>query len=314
MVRKILLVWSWIIFSSLPFLVLAQTAQLLPEPTTIYTCGENFQPSDLAFDKDGVLYVVNAPQNAPQRDTLPILYSFTNSTCVSVPLDSDANLNTITTNPEGEICVPYRAVNHSGVREQLGCWNGKKWHHRNIFDNFTFSSGLSFFSQDMWLAHSRFYDYPSSGPESGGISYFKNGKLVGTWWRTSDITIRQPSFVVATLNKAIFTEVNYSVKDDFSMVRLNGSVVEIDSEGANRVLNDDFEAPTGIALIEESLWVVDYERGVLYRLDMNGKVTATYAGLQGPTGIKQAPNGDLCIAEMRGARISCYSLTSLGIK
>jgi hypothetical protein len=62
------------------------------------------------------------------------------------------------------------------------------------------------------------------------------------------------------------------------------------------------------------LYVADYKLGQLRELSLEGEIRKIFTGLQGPMGITQAPNGDLCIAEMRGGRISCYSLASLGLE
>jgi hypothetical protein len=283
--------------------------QPMPEPTTIYTCGENFQPSDLAFDKQNILYVVESSQDTTQ----PYIYYFQDSSCLSMGLRSDIDPTYITANPDGNICITDKEIKRRRTREVLSCWNGKKWNRQNILDDFIFSNDLAFSSHHMWLAHSRSFNYPSPGLESGGISYFKNGKLVAIWMRPTDMIARQPNFVVATTDKAIFTELNSRKESDFSISHRGGSIVEIDTEGASRILNDDFDTPTGITLIEGFLWVADYATGELYQLDINGNTKAIYQGLQGPMGITQAPNGDLCIAEMIGARVSCYSLASLGL-
>jgi hypothetical protein len=300
---------AFIVFCTITvdYLAVAQDIQPqpMPEPITIYTCGDNFQPNDFTFDKQGFLYVADRSQDTTQ----PYIYYFQDSSCHSMGLSSDFDPTYIATNAEGSICITY-----GGTSERLGCWDSRKWHHQNILDNFTFSSGLSFYTQDMWLAHSRFYDYSSVGLESGGLSYFKDKKLVLTWMRPTDTIARQPNFVIAIEGKAIFTELNYTLRSDFSISRVGGSIVEIDAEGASRILNDDFDTPTGITLIQGSLWVADYATGELYQLNTNGYTKAVYQGLQGPMGITKAPNGDLCIAEMTGARISCYSLASLGLE
>jgi hypothetical protein len=283
--------------------------QLIPESVITHTCGDNFQPSDLAFDREGVLYVMETQR---PNESLQI-YNLSNLTCIPVPLNFEPESNVIATDSKGNICVPYIKVGW-GADGKLACWNGRRWRHRSVLDHFAFSFGLGFSSEDMWLVHSRLFDLISVGLESGGISYFKNGKLVATWMRPTDTIARQPNFVFALANKAIFTELNSKQEGISSVVHLNGSVVEIDANGETKVLNDAFDVPTGIAVVDDFIWVVDYSRGELYQLNMNGQVLAVFQGLAGPMGIKQAPNGDLCIAEMLGGRISCYSLASLGLE
>jgi hypothetical protein len=283
--------------------------QPMPESVVTHICGDDFQPSDLTFDRQGVLYAIEA-----QRTNKPLeIYNLSNTTCIPVPLNFEPESSAIATDSEGNICVPYLEVGR-GPDGKLACWNGRRWKHSNILDHFAFSFSLSFSSETMWLAHSRFFDYASVGLESGGISFFRNGKYVATWMRPTDTISRQPNFVVATTNKAIFTENNYKQESISSVAHLNGSVVEIDTNGETKVLNDDFDVPTGIALVNDFIVVADYARGELYQLDLNGNTKAVYTGLQGPMGIAQAPNGDLCIAEMLGGRISCYSLASLGLE
>jgi hypothetical protein len=72
--------------------------------------------------------------------------------------------------------------------------------------------------------------------------------------------------------------------------------------------------PSGVLAVGDNIWVADYADGTLRYLSVEGEVLKFYTGLQGPMGITQAPNGDLCIAEMLGGRISCYSLESLELE
>lgn len=303
-----------LIFIAIFYLVSAQDIQPqpMPEPTTVYTCGEDFQPVDLAFDKKDVLYVIEAPQH----DTKPAVYNFLNSNCSTIPLASDYSLNTIATNTEGAVCIPYQVYKRGGeypASSVVSCWNDKDWIQQSKLSKYAPPLGLAFSSQKMWLTHNPVWGKPnpSLGKESGGISYFKDGELISTWLRTTFTVAHQPTFVVATGDKAIFSELNFG--GDYTMPLIGGSVTEIDSDGVIKVLKDDFELPTGITIIDDFLWVADYVKGELYHLGMNGNTKAIYQGLQGPMGITQAPNGDICVAEMRGARISCYSLASLSL-
>jgi hypothetical protein len=72
--------------------------------------------------------------------------------------------------------------------------------------------------------------------------------------------------------------------------------------------------PTGIWSNEQVLLVSDFNLGQLRIYTLNKELKQIYTGLQGPMGITQAPNSDLCIAEMLGGLISCYSLASLGLE
>jgi hypothetical protein len=90
-----------VICSTLTLLITFVSAQSdmqpMPEPTVVYTCGDNFQPSDLAFDGQGVLYAMEA-----QRPNKPLeIYNFSNTTCLPVPLNFEPESSAIATDSEG---------------------------------------------------------------------------------------------------------------------------------------------------------------------------------------------------------------------
>jgi hypothetical protein len=74
----------------------------IPEPVIIHICGDDFHPSDFAFDHQGVLYAIEV-----QRPNKPLeIYTFSNITCTPVPLDFEPESNVIATDSKGDICVP----------------------------------------------------------------------------------------------------------------------------------------------------------------------------------------------------------------
>ncbi len=68
--------------------------------------------------------------------------------------------------------------------------------------------------------------------------------------------------------------------------------------------------PSGI-LGGDTTWLADHRRGELLEISLQGKVLHTFKGLEGPMGMAKAPNGDICVAEMLGGRIRCFSLVVL---
>lgn len=68
---------------------------------------------------------------------------------------------------------------------------------------------------------------------------------------------------------------------------------------------------SGIIALEKTFFVADFYAGELLEINNQGRILHRFGGLEGPMGMAQAPDGDLCVAEMLGGRIRCFSLQTL---
>jgi hypothetical protein len=98
----------------------------MPEPTAIYTCGENYQPVDLAFDGQGKLYSSDAqllswlsdyatvigfkPGEKPYPPDIRLknhLYQHDSESACSTMFEANSGIFGLTEGPEGEVCFSY---------------------------------------------------------------------------------------------------------------------------------------------------------------------------------------------------------------
>jgi hypothetical protein len=322
-------------------------SQPLPEPEIIYTCGENYQPVALVFDGEGNLYSTDAQllswmseyalatdYQIESNGKVPSSYVYENTSrnACNVVREALWGIYGITTRPNGAICftLGQGAINLLANDNErfLECFIKGKAEKKYslkplpyINSPFLLESDLSSCGNDIC-----FISVQSNPADSSGM--LTRVSLTDTELRVeSETTIPFiPKFIYVSKSEDVFlsvfpNSVSGLVLPDGDRVMLptvlktkmgsvSSQITTFSYVNADPLLN----FPTGIWSNEQVLLVSDFSLGQLRIYTLNKELKQIYTGLQGPMGIAQAPNGDLCIAEMRGARISCYSLASLGLE
>jgi hypothetical protein len=310
---------------------LAQNSQpqKLPEPKTIYTCGEHYQPVDLLF-VDNTLYSTDAQllrkeggQNIYDLETLRpeeqhsrrgFVYKHDDECKAIGEFDRPFGIAILY---EDSLCVTHQ--------EPL----------EGVF-GLPYEPALSCFYKGVWQEMFRGYNDLNLG--ANDLVKFDSGVLVatlddigipsivGVLRYLEDVPLAQSGaseffqFLDVTSDDEILAT---SVYQESNLIK-SGSIIKftIDKQslkqrnmlGEIATISSNLPFPTGIKALGNSVLVVDYKLGELHYLSQDGQTFHVFTGLQGPMGITQGPDGDICIAEMRGGRISCYSLASLGLE
>lgn len=80
-----------------------------------------------------------------------------------------------------------------------------------------------------------------------------------------------------------------------------GTVVRLSDR---TVLASGFSLPTGMAVVDGSLYVADYEAGTLHRVNADASRTLISDALSGPEGVTAEASGTLLVVEARAGRLS----------
>lgn len=306
-------------------LVLAQSdVQPMPEPTTVYTCGDDFQPVDLLFDSKGYLYstsphltemggIQSIPYTLefqPFNLALGSVYKHENDRC---EVFADKIFRPFGLSDFGEdLCFNYTKLNETNFAGHiLRCYDDGNYVEQPL-NSYSVMNDLLTSKQNTWVAFGGALDIESLF-----------GFLVNQHSRAIIQLPSVPHFIARLDNdKMLVSHFGYStialtpLSDKSTLVGAtsNGITIVNINDGSTKSFTQNMVMPSGVVAIEGKVWVADYREGSLRKLKNTGEVEVMYTGLQGPMGMEQAPNGDLCIAEMLGGRISCYSLASLGLE
>ncbi len=317
--------------------------QVMPEPTVVYTCGEDFQPVDIEFDSNGNLFITdrqflngynpwyNPDTTTPEQERINSVYRYQKDTSECQPLLRTTRLlSGLTTNSEGAVCFVqggfFEDLPHPYFRLRLGyTFDNEDIEHTElvcikdsvevtIYPRVSGIGDIVLVGNDIWATSVLFTPWQDLSLNSKltritkrKATYF--GHISGS-----------PSFLTRAEDSSFFTGSYPSTSDKTNPF---GNVTHLSSKGESLSsfgyifypkVNEFLIAPTGVKTIDKRLLIADYKLGQLHESTFEGKPKQIFTGLQGPMGITQTPNGDICIAEMRGARVSCYSLSSLGLE
>jgi hypothetical protein len=315
--------------------------QPIPEATSIYTCGESFQPVDIEFDSYGNLYSTdrqflngltpyNFGSDTQIQERINSVYIYLQERSICYPfLRTTRLLSGLTTNTKGEVCFiqggffednPYPYFRQSALlyideikHNELICV--KDTIEITLYPRVVGVGDIVFVGNDIWaisIGHSFSLDlslHSALTRITKRRASYEDSVIPGS-----------PSFLTRADDGSFFTS---SYPTHIPLERANGQVNHFSSKAKYLMLVDPYRLtedhqslniPTGIKTIDDHLLVADYKLGQLREYTFDGELKQIFEGLQGPMGITQAPNGDLCIAEMTGARVSCYSLTSLNLE
>ncbi len=319
---------------SLSTLMLAQTAQRLPEPTVVHSCGEDFQPIDFAFLGDGTLYstdnqllfaakdrygIYNVEGRVRAKSTGGFIFHHQDNACTEIEGDWRGPFG-ITTTPKGKVCFTHVLYPDSLV----SCWDesSRQWVETLRLDYSTQINGLIALSDtNFWLLYGGRHDQLVGIEIPGYLTGTSTKKLLGIWETRAlgvkesieipnypqFITEWQGDFYITTLVNDVYRVIGGKI----FVQRKNGTLEDF---GPNFIHEEGFAFPTGILAINGQLLVADYQLGELKVISLTGDVLRSFTGLRGPMSVKQAPNGDICVAEMLGGYISCYASASLGLE
>jgi hypothetical protein len=331
----------WVVCVSLTLLSTLAFAQDLqpepmPEPTAIYTCGENYQPVDLAFDGQGTLYSTDGQLlvgggfvqyiEGTNKGTQPsnYLYRHTDSGCQIIIETTSQNLFGMIETPSGDVCYHEGNYPIEPIKSQINCIDTAQKMTTILLPMPGLLTNLTFYDDGfigLYRLESITEEMPTLVTHFPHLQTHQDSVELGT--------INEPVNFIAVANDGTAF---MSLLPSFTSKRISSDGKEVTFPTIVKILDisqgvsisfdsflpfpqgSEFVFPSGIAIIDDSLFVADYKLGQLRELSLDGKIRQMFEGLEGPMGITQAPNGDFCVAEMTGARISCYSLASLGLE
>ncbi len=294
--------------STLPFFLLSFWA-LADESITTYTCGPDFQPTDIAFDENGVLYSTDGRwldiyEGGVRSftfisDTRPhFVYQHDADGCTPV-LEENADIFGITAFQDG-ICFTRAKIELMTSEVEIVCLNEDAFSTYNDTALPTgFLRGLTAQDDKLWLLSGVLTPIEQQG---GILLSFAKGKIV-----SQTRLALLPQFITVHEDGTLYLTL---LRTDDAGVR-SGKVAKVGPEHEVTELSPDFAFPTGILLVNDRLLVTDYRLGELQELSLDGELLGTYGGFEGPMGLAQAPNGDMCVAEMVARRIRCFPLELL---
>jgi hypothetical protein len=332
-------------------LVFAQDIQprAMPEPTRTYTCDETYHPTDMTFN-DETLYSVSTfnelllefPYGGPGSENLErnediepkpeaVLRHEDATTCIQVTSYLPSRPFSIVLTSNNALCTNYHGVGTTGAGGffpfvNINCFRNSQ-SALTLFENSVGNgNGLVATPEGLWIAH---WQSVSVGDGTSKIV----GRITLLSYQSLEDSFepdrpKQPKSV-KPVKEFLIDSVPYFIDANpqdntlfvttFTLPRnkeqYSEKLLRIDQDGNISTFKDGFQLPSGVLVLGNELWVADSATGELFRLALtDGSVLSHFTGLQGPMGIAQSPKGDLCIAEMRAARISCYSLASLGLE
>lgn len=307
----------------LTFLFLGFSSLL--QAQTVYTCGDDYRPIDLTFDAEGTLYSSSKEKNPIfniEEFSLPeevkvngSIYRHDATGCKAIAEDW-WNPYGLTTTAEGHICATHASKEKGRLLPEslLSCWNGKEWSIQEE-DFILLPRGLIASGTGFWIVG-----------EGASINENSLGDLAYLPFPSESTSnpLRKPdefpslNFITEFGSERLFiTAVIIHGVDSVVTSRLHVTtsitIITVEDKGLGMtfIAKDTFKYPTGILALENSLLVADFLNNSVSEISLEGEVLNTYPGFEGPMGIKQAPNGDICVAEYVAGHISCYTLEML---
>jgi hypothetical protein len=323
------------IFVLLLTVVCAQiNVQPIPEPTVAYTCGASYQPIDFTFANDGTLYstdnqllfswkgrygIYDIEGKTRAKADGGFVFHYKNNMCTEV-VGNWGGVFGITTTLEERICFTHVVFPDSFVT----CWNenSQAWQETIRLNYSTQINGLITLSDtNFWLLYGGRHDQNVPIEIPGYLINMSPKRFLGIFETKTLRVVKRidlpnyPQFVTEWQGDLYMTTL---VNDIYKVVggkifvkRKEGNLEDL---GPDFINEEGFAFPTGIVAVNGQLLVADYQLGELKVVSLTGNILRSLSGLRGPMSVKQAPSGDICIAEMLGGRISCYSLASLGLE
>lgn len=315
MLKIAVVLFAYVWFS----LSVTQAPTPLPEPTRVFTCEQpdrDYYPTDIAFGPDGTLYSSDA--QLPLRSSLyskpdldlpadylayGLVYTHREADCVAV-FGRDEKVDVFgLSEHEGSVCVAWRIDQNPTLFEQ----------------NEDLLARVSCITQDGRAE----LIYTSESPAAMLGDLDSSGESLWLSFRPMNFTMR-----VGTLGFVV------NVTED-QTIPIESIPVHFLAAGGERISslfplpeNDAFYTaasllidntpitldtvfPSGVLKLQDHILVGDYRTGYLHLLNKKGKPLALFTGLAGPMGMALSPEGEICIAEMLGDRVSCYDTETL---
>lgn len=279
-----------------------------------YQCGREYRPFDIAFAADGTLFSSDGPGNALYEHAPGCRQIVGIGT---VPGNRFLNVG-VTVDNRNRVCfavltyfTPYAVmqIRPSGAqanRPRIWCWTTTPaMHlHPNLEADWLrghYAFGMASFQGRSFLA---LWD-SSRHPVDGFIIAAARRRIVneialGPW---------APQFMHPISRNELFVTALTGVSpsnDPYDVIHPaeGGAVLHVRNSDVT-VIAADLQYPTGIVATDNHLYVADYLTGEIHVYTHSGDRLNSIDGFGGPMGMAQAPNGDICVAEMDGGQIRC---------
>ena len=283
----------------------AQEPTPLPEATRVFTCDQDrgYYPTDIVFAPDGTLYFTDAQiplrdRNYAADNSSPLsnspykwfLYKHTEKGCTELKSSQSSTSGLALINEE--LC--FFQVLH------LKCLNGQETDLALSTPQLTAFSML----RDLVVTEDGFWllaDFVSPATGFSGAALMFLNRVV-----TGHVSFRNSAHFGNT-DKGTLYATSYA-RDNIGI--LGGWLTTKVGNVETRV-QLDFDMPSGILVVNEHLYIADYHGGTLNLVSLAGETLTSFLGLEGPMDLALSPQGEVCIAEMLGGRVSCYDLDEL---
>jgi hypothetical protein len=294
-----------IFFRLLIFTCLALSCFSAVGQSVTYSCEGDYHPIDFTFDVNGVLYSSSAYTvdhllfNVDGDKRLGGIFQHGVSECLEVTRDWHYAYGLVTL-LDGTVCA-------TAGGGSIFCRNNNVWKEE--------FHGLAMFSLGITVFDDRILVVGEGRPPLDSYSSPAAILLPGFEPFAPDSLAGRGNFVAVADNGEVFmTTVTWDPdipKLLFTSVDRFYHPPRTNYWFRKALVRNELRYPTGLLILKKSLLVSDFLGDELIEYSRDEELLARYPNFQGPMSIKQAPNGDICIAEYKAGQISCYSLESL---
>lgn len=284
--------WLFVYLQNPPIM---ESVQAYPE----YRCSGDWQPFDIAFSSDGTLYSTDVSQSS-------LFQHRPDCRQLVAPEVMDyfgRGIRGVAADGQGRVCFTRFMLSglftsFESYRPRLFCVAGRsepeaasQWPGTDEARGMAAVDGQYLIA--LWYG------------STGSIAVVHDGEVI----RITQLEEWLPNFIYPVSEDEFFvtvlkvTRTNFDWSERFPAAD-GGSVLHV-RRGTVTELIRGLSYPTGIAGSDDRLFVADYLGGVIRVFSLDGEFLGEVPGFEGPMGLALAPGGDICVAEMDAARVTC---------